>query len=73
MKAIVCREYGDPEDLVLDELPDLTPGPGEVVIKVHAAAVNFPDVLLIGGKYQVKVPPPFSPGSEMAGEVLGRR
>lgn len=70
MKAVVCREYGDPEDLVFDELPDLTPGPGEVVIRVHAAAVNFPDVLLIGGKYQVKVPPPFSPGSEMAGEVL---
>ena len=70
MRAIVCRAYGDPEDLVLDELPDLKPGPGEVVIKVRAAAVNFPDVLLIAGKYQVKVPPPFSPGSEMAGEVL---
>ncbi len=70
MKAIVCREYGDPEDLVLDELPNPAPGPGEVVIKVRAAAVNFPDVLLIAGKYQVRVPPPFSPGSEMAGEVL---
>lgn len=70
MKAIVCREYGDPEDLVLDELPDLTPEPGQVVIRVRAAAVNYPDVLLIGGNYQVKVPPPFSPGSEMAGDVV---
>ncbi|HEY9266309.1 MAG TPA: NADPH:quinone oxidoreductase family protein [Mycobacterium sp.] len=70
MKAVVCHEYGEPENLVLDELPDLTPGPGQVVIRVRAAAVNYPDVLLIGGNYQVKVPPPFTPGSEMAGEVL---
>ncbi len=70
MRAVVCREYGTPEDLVLDELPDPTAGPGQVVVKVHAAAVNYPDVLLIDGKYQIKVPPPFSPGSEMAGEVL---
>lgn len=70
MRAVVCREYGTPEDLVLDELPDPTPGPGQVVVRVRAAAVNYPDVLLIGGKYQIKVPPPFSPGSEMAGEVL---
>ncbi|KUI08125.1 NADPH:quinone oxidoreductase [Mycolicibacterium acapulense] len=70
MRAIVCREYCQPEDLVLDELPDPTPEPGQVVIRVRAAAVNYPDVLLIGGNYQVKVPPPFSPGSEMAGEVI---
>jgi NADPH:quinone reductase-like Zn-dependent oxidoreductase len=70
MRAIVCREYGTPEDLVLDELPDPTPGPGQVVVKVRAAAVNYPDVLLIAGKYQIKVPPPFSPGSELAGDVL---
>ena len=70
MRAVVCREYGTPEDLVLEELPDPTPGPGQVVVKVHAAAVNYPDVLLIDGKYQIKIPPPFSPGSEMAGEVL---
>lgn len=70
MRAVVCREYGIPEDLVIDELPDPTPGPGQVVVKVHAAAVNYPDVLLIAGKYQIKVPPPFSPGSEMAGEIL---
>lgn len=70
MRAVVCRAYGAPEDLVLDELPDPTPGPGQVVVRVHAAAVNYPDVLLIAGRYQIKVPPPFSPGSEMAGEVL---
>ena len=70
MRAVVCREYGTPEDLVLDELPDPTPGPGQVVVKVRAAAVNYPDVLLIAGKYQIKVPPPFSPGSELAGDVL---
>ncbi|TGD89739.1 NADPH:quinone oxidoreductase family protein [Mycolicibacterium sp. CH28] len=70
MRAVVCREFGTPEDLVLDELPDPTPGPGQVLVRVRAAAVNFPDVLLIAGKYQIKVPPPFIPGSEMAGEVL---
>lgn len=70
MRAIVCREYCQPEDLVLDDLPDPAPQPGQVVIRVRAAAVNYPDVLLIGGDYQVKVPPPFSPGSEMAGEVI---
>ena len=70
MRAVVCSEYGTPEDLVLDESPDPTAGPGQVVVKVRAAAVNYPDVLLIAGKYQVKVPPPFTPGSEMAGEVL---
>ncbi|MBI3693098.1 MAG: NADPH:quinone oxidoreductase family protein, partial [Mycolicibacterium aromaticivorans] len=70
MRAVVCREYGTPEDLVIDELPDPTPGPGQVVVKVHAGAVNYPDVLLIAGRYQIKVPPPFTPGSELAGEVL---
>ena len=70
MRAVVCREYGAPEDLVLDEVPDPIPGPGQVVVRVRAAAVNYPDVLLIAGKYQIKVPPPFSPGSEMAGDVL---
>lgn len=70
MRAIVCREYGLPEDLVLEELPDPTPGPGQVVIKVRSAAVNYPDFLMIAGKYQIKLPPPFSPGSELAGDVL---
>lgn len=70
MRAIVCREYGPPEDLLLDDVPDPVPGPGELLLRVHAAAVNFPDVLLIAGKYQVRVPVPFTPGSELAGEVV---
>lgn len=70
MRAVVCRHYGPPEDLVLHEVPDPTPGPGQLVVRVRAAAVNFPDVLLIDGKYQLKIPPPFTPGSELAGDVL---
>lgn len=70
MRAVVCRSYCAPEDLVVDEVPDLVPGPGQVVVRVHAAAVNFPDVLMIAGKYQVKIPAPFTPGSELAGEVI---
>ena len=70
MRAIVCQAYGAPEDLVLDDLPDPMPAPGQLLVRVHAAAVNFPDVLLIAGKYQIKIPPPFIPGNEIAGEVL---
>ncbi len=70
MRAVVCRAYGPPEDLVVDDVADPTPGPGQLLVRVHAAAVNFPDVLLIAGKYQVKIPVPFIPGSELAGEVV---
>ena len=70
MRALMCRSYGPPEDLVLEDVADPVPGPGQVVVRVHAAAVNFPDVLVIEGKYQVKFPVPFSPGSELAGEVI---
>ncbi len=70
MRGVVCRSYGPPEDLVVEDLVDPTPGPGQLVVRVHAAAVNFPDVLLIAGKYQVKIPVPFTPGSELAGEVV---
>lgn len=70
MRAVVCHSYGTPEDLVVDDVPDPVPGPGQLVVKVHAAAVNFPDVLLIAGKYQIKIPVPFTPGSELAGEVV---
>jgi NADPH:quinone reductase len=70
MRAIVCHAYGPPEDLVVDDVADPTPGPGQLLVRVHAAAVNFPDVLLIAGKYQVKIPVPFTPGSELAGEVV---
>jgi NADPH2:quinone reductase len=70
MRAVICRTYGPPEDLVVDEVADPTPGPGQLVVQVRAAAVNFPDVLLIAGKYQIKIPVPFTPGSELAGEVV---
>ena len=70
MRAVVCRSYGPPEDLVVDDIVDPLPGPGQLLVRVHAAAVNFPDVLLIAGKYQVKIPVPFTPGSELAGEVV---
>ena len=70
MRAVVCRAYGPPEDLVVDDVADPTPGPGQLLVRVRAAAVNFPDVLLIAGKYQIKIPVPFTPGSELAGEVV---
>ncbi len=69
MRAIVCRAYGPPKDLVLADAPEPKPGPGQVLIDVHAAGVNFPDVLLVQGLYQVKPPLPFSPGVEVAGIV----
>jgi NADPH:quinone reductase len=69
MKAILCKQFGPPESLVLEELPSPTPGPGQVLVSVKAASVNYPDVLVIQNKYQVKPPLPFSPGSEMAGTV----
>src|SRR5256885_1120664 len=69
MKAVLCKQYGPPESLVIEELPAQKPGPGEVVVAVKAASVNFPDVLIIQNKYQFKPPLPFSPGSELAGVV----
>lgn len=69
MKAVLCKEYGPPERLVVEELPALEPGPGQVVVSVRACGVNFPDTLIIEGKYQFKPAPPFSPGSEVAGTV----
>lgn len=69
MKAIVCKTHGPPESLVLEEVPAPEAGPGEVVVRVKAASLNFPDVLIIQNKYQFKPPLPFSPGSELAGVV----
>jgi len=69
MKAVLCKQFGPPETLVLEELPSPKPGAGEVIVSVKAASLNFPDVLIIQNKYQMKPPLPFSPGSEFAGEV----
>src|SRR4051794_11714377 len=69
MKAVVCRKHGPPESLVIEELPSPVAAAGEAVIAVEAASVNFPDVLIIQGKYQVKPPLPFSPGCELSGTV----
>jgi NADPH2:quinone reductase len=70
MRAVVCTAYGAPEDLVVSDVPDPVPGPGQLLVRVRAAAVNFPDMLFIAGRYQVRIPPPFTPGSELAGEVI---
>lgn len=70
MKAILCKEYGPPESLVYEDVDEPELGPGGVRIGVRASGVNFPDVLMIKGEYQFKPPFPFSPGSEVAGEVL---
>jgi NADPH2:quinone reductase len=69
MRAVVCKTFGPPEALVVEDVAPLVAGPGEVVIRVKAASVNFPDVLIIENKYQLKPPLPFSPGSEVAGVV----
>lgn len=69
MRALVCKEYGPPESLTIEEQSDPAPGDGQVLIDVAAAGINFPDVLSIAGKYQVKTPTPFIPGNEGAGVV----
>ncbi|NMM28798.1 MAG: NADPH:quinone oxidoreductase family protein [Glaciimonas sp.] len=69
MKAAVCHAWGPPDTLKLEDMPDLLPAADQVVIAVKAAAVNFPDVLIIQGKYQYKPELPFTPGSELAGTI----
>jgi len=69
MKALLSHEPGGPDTLRLTELPDPVPGPGELLVRVRAAAVNYPDVLIIEDKYQFRPPRPFAPGGEIAGEV----
>ena len=69
MRAAVCRESGPPEVVRVEEFPPPALGPGQVRVGVRAAAVNYPDVLLVAGEYQVKLPVPFVPGSEFAGVV----
>lgn len=69
MRQVVCQQWGPPEQLVVVEGPDPEPGPGQVVVAVAAGGVNFVDALFVAGTYQIKVPPPFTPGSELAGIV----
>lgn len=69
MRALVCKEYGTPDKMVVEEIDDPVPGEGQVLVAVKAAGINFGDVLTVAGKYQVKPPTPFVPGIEAAGVV----
>ena len=69
MRAVLCEAWGEPEGLRLGEVDAPEPGPGEVRLAVHAAGVNFADILMVAGKYQEKPPFPFTPGLEAAGVV----
>jgi NADPH2:quinone reductase len=70
MKALVCKEFGPAKNLKVEEMNEPIPNADEVCIKVHAAGVNFPDILMVEGKYQVKPAFPFAPGAEAAGEII---
>lgn len=70
MKAIICDEFGPLDDLRYGDVADPTPGPGQVLIRTEAAGVNYPDGLTVQGLYQAKPDRPFTPGSEVAGEVV---
>jgi NADPH:quinone reductase-like Zn-dependent oxidoreductase len=69
MKALLSRAPGGPETLELAEIPDPSPGPGQLLVRVKACAINYPDVLIIEDRYQFKPPRPFAPGGEIAGVV----
>ena len=70
MKAIVCEAWGPPSSLQLRDMPSPMPGPKQVLVRTRAAAVNFPDALIVAGKYQHRPEFPFSPGGELSGEVI---
>ena len=69
MQALMCHAWGPIDQLRVEEVADPHPGPGQAVVDVHAASVNFPDALIVQGSYQVKPALPFSPGAELAGVV----
>jgi NADPH:quinone reductase len=69
VKALLSNEPGGPEMLRLSDVPDPQAGPGELLVRVRGAAINYPDVLIIEDKYQMRPPRPFAPGGEIAGEV----
>jgi len=70
MRALLSHEPGPPGTLRLSDVPDPEPGKGELLVRVHACAINYPDVLIIEDKYQVRPARPFAPGGEIAGEVV---
>jgi NADPH2:quinone reductase len=69
MKALLCTRYGGPDDLTIEDVPDPVAGPGQAVVRIASAALNFFDTLIIAGKYQYKPAFPFSPAAEFAGTV----
>ena len=69
-KAVVCRELGPPERLHLENFASVPLQPGQVRVAIRAAGINFPDILMAAGEYQLKPPLPFTPGSEAAGDVV---
>lgn len=69
-RAVVCRELGPPEKLTLEDVARAPLAPGQVRVAIHAAGLNFPDILMAAGAYQLKPPLPFTPGMEAAGEVI---
>jgi NADPH2:quinone reductase len=70
MQVVMCEAYGEPESLVVKEMPSPVAGPGQVKVRLRARGVSFTDILRIAGKYQVKDTPPFIPGGEAAGEII---
>ncbi len=70
MKAVVCKQWGLPDTLVVEDVPAREPGPDEVRIRIRAAGVNFPDVLIVQKKYQIQPELPFTPGTEVSGDVI---
>ena len=73
MRAARVHEYGTPDVVTIEEIPSPSPGEGQVRVRVHSASVNYPDVLMMGGRYQVSVPVPYVPGCEFSGVILETR
>ena len=69
MRALLSHDPGGPDTLRLEDVAEPNPGPGELLIRVRASAINYPDVLIIEDKYQLKPPRHFAPGGEIAGEI----
>jgi NADPH2:quinone reductase len=69
MRALVCNAYGPAENLAIEERPDPEAGPGQIVVDIRSAGLNFPDLLVVAGQYQTRIAPPFVPGHEAAGVV----